>query len=174
METRQIHGILSRIVVPPTRFIGVFAKDQIPITDSLPHYPSCFVANTHASNKKGEHWVAFWIDSSKHCEFFDSYGLSPLIYGFNVPFTSFNTMTIQSLNSSVCGQFCIYYLYCRSRGLPLAHILNSFSISNLEWNDYQVARFVNKHFGIFTSNHGSHFSCYQSCGPRVSCSCLSG
>ena len=170
METRQIDGILSRIIAPPSRFIGVFAKDQIPIPNKLTHFPACFVANTGTSNKKGEHWVAFWLETSEHCEFFDSYGFSPLIYGFNVPFTSFNTMSLQSLKSSVCGHFCIYYLYGRSRGLPMSLILNSFSISNLEWNDYQVARFVNKHFGIFTPNQAPRITSFQSCGPRGSCS----
>jgi len=170
MNTEQIHGILSRIIAPPTRFLGVFAKDEIPNPGSLTHFPSCFVANTDPANKPGEHWVAYWFDSADSCEFFDSYGLSPKDYGLPISCTSFNTQLLQSLTSSVCGQFCIYYLFYRSRGLPLPQILNSFSLANLAWNSQQVARFVNKHF--VSSNHRSHLTCIQSCRPRGSCCCL--
>ena len=170
MNTSQIDGILKRIVKPPTRFLGVFAKDQLPEPTTITHFPSCLIANTDKASGKGEHWVAFWFDSPYSCEFFDSYGLSPFDYGFSFSCTSFNSRTLQSLTSSVCGQFCIYYLYSRSRGLSLSHIINSF-FSNLGWNDYQVAHFVNKHFGISNASLTSHIC--QSCGPRVSCRCVS-
>jgi len=149
MNTEQLDGILSRIIVPPTKFLGVFAKDQIPDTRSLTHYPSCFVANTDPSTKPGEHWVAIWIESPESCEFFYSYGIAPNCYGFVISCTTVNPKPIQSLNSVVCGYYCIYFLYCRSRGLSLTQIQNSFSFSNSEWNDFQVSRFVHKHFGIY-------------------------
>lgn len=154
-------------MAPPTRFLGVFASDKVPDPKRIDDYPACFVANTDSSTKEGQHWVAFWIDSPDSIEFFDSYALTPSDYGFDIVCSRMNTIPLQSLNSTCCGQYCVYYLYVRSRGFTLVHFLNSFSPINVTWNDRQVSRFVNKHFAI-SNPAQNHFACCQTCKPRVS------
>jgi hypothetical protein len=167
METNQLDAAVRRIVAPPTRFIGVFAADQVPDLTNLTYFPSCLIANTDPSTKAGQHWVAFWIDSPHSIDFFDSYGLGPQDYGFDIACSSISTKSIQSPNSTVCGQYCLYYLYVRSRGHTLVNFLNSFSLTNTTWNDRQVSRFVNKHFGI-SNPAETKFTCLQSCRSRAS------
>lgn len=169
MNSLKLQYILERIIKPPCKFLGVFAKDKIPLT--MTSYPCCFVANTDISSMSGEHWVAYFYDSPQSYEFFDSYGMPPQVYGF-VSVNNYNRKSLQSLTSSVCGQFCLFYLYLRSRGFTLNQILNSFSSSDSSWNDFQVARYAKKHFAVNNSPAFSNFICSQSCVSRNLCKCL--
>ena len=55
--------------------IGVFAKDGIipPKTSTR----TAYVCNTDPHTKKGQHWIAIYIDEDDSGYFFDSYGLPP-------------------------------------------------------------------------------------------------
>ena len=171
MKTYEIENILSKVIpTSRTRFLGVFALDQIPQIDNSFSFPLCFVSNTHPSTKPGEHWVALFYLSPDSLEFFDSYGLPPAVYGFSLDPRVYNHRTLQSLNSNVCGQYCIFYLYHRSRGKSLSRILNSFSTRDLAWNDKSVARFISKY--LHPTNHRCHCAssrCTQSCLKRNCC-----
>ena len=113
-------------------FLGVFPFDQFP-TASL-CYPTtslhsvntpalCTIINTDPSTSPGQHWVAFFKGPNaeqKQLEFFDSYGQTPLIYGFTFPpdiKIISNTFPLQSLSTTVCGHYCILFLYLRSSNL---------------------------------------------------------
>ena len=161
MNTSQIEFILKRLVAPPFKFLGVFARDKIPHVRS---FPSCFVSNTRDSNHHGEHWVAFIYHSPSSVEFFDSYALPPSAYGFNIQASILSHKTLQALSSSVCGEYCILYLFCRSHGVSLTRFLSKFS-SDLHWNDEQVARIVHTQFDCGKS----HSVCNQSCIARCLC-----
>ena len=115
-------------------FLGVFPLDLFPFDDFLSFSATnssyqqnisskvlCCIVNTDPSNKPGTHWVAFFMEKSNKqisstLEFFDSYGLHPSAYSFNV--TNFNIIynkeTLQSISSNVCGHYCMLYLYLRS------------------------------------------------------------
>ena len=168
MNTLEIQKILTN-VLPTCRvnFLGVFAQDTIPDINSQPS-PLCFVSNTHPSNKPGEHWVAFFYENS-HLEFFDSYGLSPSMYDFKfqIPMRM-NHQTLQSLDSNVCGHYCIFYLYHRSRGKSLSQIVSSFSTRDLSWNDNSVTRFLSKLLPSPPCSKSS-CACSQSCMKRHMC-----
>ena len=164
MNTNQIHQVLSKLIPKRVNFLGVFAQNQIPLIDSSFSFPLCFVSNTHPSSKPGEHWVAFYYDSPSSLEFFDSYGLHPSIYGFNHKPLRMNHHSLQSIDSDVCGQYCIFYLYHRSRGKSLSQIFHSFS-SDQAWNDNSVARFVSKHCPC----NCLRSSCSQFCLKRRMC-----
>ena len=120
-------------------FLGVFARDEIPGKSEL--YPACYVANTDPSSEPGTHWVAFFLESPTKCEFFDSYGLHPRAYGFSQQITSYNHTQLQTIHSTVCGHYCILFLY--SRSLCSCAIATLFSKTNLDWNDKQVTKWVN-------------------------------
>lgn len=137
---------------------GVFPLDLIP--KSFTHFPICFIANTDPSYLPGQHWVAYYFTSPTDYEFFDSYGLHPSLY--SMPYTSpthFNTVPLQSLKSAVCGQFCLYFLETRCRGVKFPNFLHSFSRCNLLWNDRLVRKFVQRirYPKTFYSNLSNHF-----------------
>ena len=146
MDSIQIRKALDRLILPHScNFIGVFARDEIP---KIHKYPSCFVINSDTSKSKGTHWLAVYCIDANCFEFFDSYALSPTYYNIEIYHSKNNTKPIQSLHSSVCGQFCIYFLYHRSLGHSFNTIISSFSKFDLYWNDYHVAHFTKKLFRI--------------------------
>ena len=58
-------------------FKGVYPKDQLPTVE----YPGSYVVNTNPSTAPGEHWVVMFFNNPRSAEFFDSYGLHPIVYG---------------------------------------------------------------------------------------------
>ena len=86
-------------------------------------------------------------------EFFDSYGLRPSNY--TRTFTSFlnnnsngwkfNSKTLQSIDSKVCGHYCLYFALLRSHQVSMSTIVNRFS-GNKSRNDFLVQRFIEKRF----------------------------
>ena len=147
MNTLQIKRALERNTFTEKTFCGVFAADELPIINT---FPCGFVANTDPSTEPGTHWVPFYFPSREKGEFFDSYGYPPEHYG--EPFKSYkietwNKRKIQSSCSEVCGQYCIFYLYHKSRGYSMSKIVSLFS-SNTNLNDCNVACYVKKYFNV--------------------------
>ena len=109
-----------------THYLGVFPRDQLPT--SFIRCPSAYVANTDPSSQPGTQWVAFYHESPSSLEFFDSYSIHPSVSRFplspNFKILDINSTPIQSLHSSDCGQYCIFYLYQRSRGIPYYDIVS--------------------------------------------------
>ena len=84
---------------------------------SLDHTGLRFISQKNEKERKGE--------------FFDSYGLPPSNYiGTFSSFLngwSFNSVTLQSINSKVCGHYCLYYALFRSRNIGMSTIVHRFS-----------------------------------------------
>ena len=122
----------------PLNFLGVFPLDHYPFSSVLnepSHLPHpmlsstitskrkaffCIV-NSDTSNKPGSHWLASFLDYSlsiPYLEFFDSYGFSPNIYKLPLPIDhplfSYNHIQLQSNLSTVCGHYCLLFLYLRA------------------------------------------------------------
>ena len=147
MNSIQLEKILKCIIPSPSvKCLGVFPHDhtQFLVAHTLEahSFPICFVSNTHPSGFPGEHWVAFYYTSENSAEFFDSYGNAPSDYDFNIQPCFSNPRMLQREKSTVCGQYCIFYLYHRSRGKTMTQILTPFSGTDLAYNDRSVARFV--------------------------------
>ena len=98
------------------------------------------------STAPGEHWVAMFFNNQRSVEFFDSYDLHPIVYGLTDFLDShssswtYNSKTLQSLISEVCGHYTVYYIF-RSRGCSLSEILTHFS-DNVSVNDKTVEHFI--------------------------------
>ena len=110
----------------PTQYLAVSPREQVP-TSFFP-YPSGFVAKPDPSSQRGTHWMAFYQESPSYLEFFDSYAMHPEVYRFpQSPYLKtldINSTHIQSLHSSDCGQYCIYYLYQCSSGIHYDDIIS--------------------------------------------------
>ena len=149
MNTRQIEAVLHRDRVSRLKFCGVYAENALP--RHLDTFPCSVVVNTDPKGKPGQHWVAFYFSSPQEGEFFDSYGHPPEFYSLNyVKFLNrnaqdwtFNKTELQSAWSTVCGEYCVFYVLNRAHGVRMSTIVNVFS-SNKERNDHQVHEFVRK------------------------------
>lgn len=114
MNNHEINYILSRHPATRSVFAGVFAKDtlsQRPRTRT----PAAYVVNTAAASSNGEHWICIYVPSSGPAEYFDSYALtaSKEFVKFMGGFYRKNVIPLQNIFTTVCGQYCIYYICMR-------------------------------------------------------------
>jgi len=96
---------------------NVIANDQMHLVNFSGGYPICFIQNTDEIKYPGTHWVAYFIESPGIWEFFDSYGELPSMYNLSTPpgkMIEFNSKSLQSIHSSLCGHFSLHFLYFRS------------------------------------------------------------
>ena len=112
---------------------------------------SLYIVNTDPNYLPGSHWVAVYSYNGT-CEIFDSLGNKPSKY--NRDFYKFlndykksiySIVKLQNDESKLCGAYCIYYCYLKSRNFTLNEIVNTFS-SNKLMNDYLVSNFLYNHF----------------------------
>jgi len=123
MNTSELECLLTKVLIGTnTVSLGVRAADQLP--DVWPVESVCIV-NTDNADKPGEHWVVYYHSQSA-LEFFDSYGLPPSAYPnltiLNVLY--YNPISLQSIGSSVCGHYCIFYVYFRARTNHSRNVIN--------------------------------------------------
>lgn len=149
MNSSQIFSCLKRHKTTSPHFRGVFPVDMlIKNAKVLKGKNNSYVCNTAVKNNSGEHWVAIFISASGEGEFFDSYGFPP-----NTTFSSFldincdswvrTNVSLQSPFTTVCGQFCVYFIHERSCGRNISSILQTLKNSD---SDKLVNSFVNNHF----------------------------
>ena len=144
MQTDEILHLLSRDPLM-CRTYDVVAKDCLP--EIINTYPIAIVCNTHDADQPGEHWIAMYVDSKRHGDYFDPYGLQPQ----HIEFTNFmnehcsewapNDRTLQSPLSTVCGQYCVAFLLLRCRNVPM-HAFTRLFTSDLVANDCRVFDWV--------------------------------
>jgi len=149
MDTNEITFLLSRLLSKTSvNFLGVFPSDKLPsysITQSFA--PCCYVANVDPTGKQGSHWVGFYHSCANRLDFFDSYGRDPKEFGFHfhkLIQVQSNKSELQSLFSSFCGQYCIYFLFHRSLGLSMHNIISRFSHLSKSNSDLIVYSFINR------------------------------
>jgi hypothetical protein len=154
MNTGQIYCALKTNPITRHQFCGVFASNQLP--EELSLVPSCLVANTDPDSEPGEHWVAVYRNADGSTDYFDSYGRQPTgaikswLYRTCGGSIRCNHKCLQSPLSSACGQYCVYFLLSKCRGLRLPDIVKCFTKNTL-LNDACVVAFVNRYFCLSTT-----------------------
>ena len=148
MNTNQVLEYLHYICKKRKALFDCISCDEL-INIKICRFPICLVVNTDVSTKPGSHWVAFFKNSKNdHLEFFDSYGCCLDSYGLH--FTRFaksfnrcieNVKQIQNFNSSVCGNYTIFWLYKRLLKCTRIHVYCMFS-NNFKANDDIVNNFI--------------------------------
>ena len=121
-------------------FLGVYSSDRLPT-----HRRGLFISNTDPSHLPGTHWIAIYNDG-QHGEYFDSFGREPtgIFKDYMNTFCknwTFNDRQLQSIASSFCGQYCIYYCVLRSFDINMRRIVNNFT-NDTGFNDVLVHGFV--------------------------------
>lgn len=130
--------------------LGVFPIDRIPHRVCR---GQALIINTDPHNRPGQHWVCCYVDEWGRGEFVDSYVHSPSyfstslkqFFGRNCSEYVYNTVQYQGGGTNVCGQYCIYFLMHRCRGVSMYDTLSVFS-SNYAINDLYVYNYTVKTF----------------------------
>ena len=126
-------------------FLGCFSQDML---DSLKirSLPASLIVNLDSCQQPGSHWIALII-RKKTLEIFDSFGfnihkwprvlpskLFNFLHRFALRRRVFISRDIQSVTSTLCGFYCIYFLYNRLK-FSFSDCTNHFSVTNLNIND---------------------------------------
>ena len=113
MDNRQLDRIMREKRSTRNYFLGTFPCDQLPL--DIKTYPATLIANNDDSSRAGSHWVAMFIESPSIVFYFDSLGKEPnrcILKYLNRFFrVKRNAGELQSKDSNICGQYCIYFLY---------------------------------------------------------------
>lgn len=135
MNTKQLLDRMQRI----QGFKGVYPCDHLPL-----HVKGTagFIINTDPCYLDGTHWVAVYIKNGKG-EYFDSYGRKPqreieefLKRTCPLGYTRLKKQ-LQSILSTVCGNYCLVYLAMKLKGYSTNDFLGMFS-NNQFTNDFLV------------------------------------
>lgn len=157
MDSQQInHALKSRHDLPSHIFKGTFALNQLPCT-LIP--PFGLVFNSEPLPSEGQHWMAIFCPAKGVVEYFDTSGSPPLeaesLKNLEQSVSNgqgcrliYSLKQIQSECSSVCGEFCVLFLYCRMKGVLLSDFVDLFSSSALIENDVFVYSLVHSVFNI--------------------------
>ena len=157
MNASEIEDALRSNRFAKQYLVGVFAADQLPTKE----FPGAYIVNTDTSSQPGQHWVAFFT-TEKGTECFDSFSENPSTYSVYIAewlkddFQVVQCETLQSSDSTVCGQYCIYFILFRSYGFSYEDMMSSLTEST-EVNDKFVCKFVNKFFKLHTTVQDKYF-----------------
>jgi hypothetical protein len=145
MNNLQIDKILK--VHPSSKriFIETMPCDKSP--QEVQSYPYAYVLNTDYSVGPGIHWVALFVLSEDQAEYFDSFGMPPndCIKKFLEKFQIIkrSTIRLQAYSSSVCGQYCIYFMIRRCAGERFEKIINTLKNINANNRDAFIRQYAN-------------------------------
>ena len=151
MNNKEITTLLKSDPRARRVFKGVFPRDRLPTTinNNNNNLPSAYIINTDRSSGPGEHWVCVWFDGHGRAEYFDSFGLPPTLVAIqnfisrnSYVRSNYNQRLCQSLVSSACGLYVLYYVLMKSRGASLFRIQQPFHPHNLRTNDTKVRTLV--------------------------------
>jgi hypothetical protein len=147
MTAAELRWVIDSDIYLSLNSVGIYAVDSLPEPDLQPG--KFMVANSDIWDGDGLHWLTFYKSHSGQFEFFDSFGRHAGYYDERFDHflnsghkdTLYNTTCLQDGDSSLCGAYCIYYLFHRCRGRKMIDILSHFS-SNHRLNDVIVKTFV--------------------------------
>ena len=121
------------------RWLGVFPRDQLPDLERELR-PFALVLNTDPHDKPGQHWLALFAPTNSPIELFDSYGLDPSYY--KLPSSLIHCSTkFQSISSSFCGHYALYFIYLRAHKYSYDHIVSW--LRTMPSPDQWVANYIN-------------------------------
>lgn len=101
--------------------VGVFSKDLL---HKIPRRDGGYIINLQDSADEwgnplpGTHWTCFYIEG-KHAVYFDSFGvIAPqAVQQYLKPYRPwiYSQKHIQNIRSTICGYYCLYFIWFMSR-----------------------------------------------------------
>ena len=151
MNSFEIEKVLKRDHKVNRYFLGCFPANKIPqkpIDVSL--YPFCAVVNTDNAGEPGTHWVAIFVPNPSSIEYFDSFALPPneSINKYLIQFKNLiaSQVVLQTIQSTICGRYVIYFLSKRCRGNSFRSIEKHLSNECKSHPNNVVSSFVYRRF----------------------------
>lgn len=140
MNTQEIQHCMSKLNIGVES--NVFPANRMPMFVQLPVY---IISNLDPDFKPGSHWIAIYIDVNGVGEYFDSFGRKP--EGYHKMFLIRNAkkwycnhQQLQSYLTSVCGKYCLVYLYLKTKNVKFNDFINVFSTVNSLGNDVTISQ----------------------------------
>jgi len=136
MNTEEIRRALQN-----KHFDDVYSIDTLPA-----RLRGTVVCNLDLFYRSGNHWVCILVVDGTRGDYFDTFGRAPpktLKDYMNAWCESwtYNSRQIQSIVSSFCKHYCVYFCMLRSRELTMNEIVCSVS-NDTGFNDCMVHAFV--------------------------------
>ena len=138
LHAGEIYCLVSRLV-NGVRWPWVFARDDLPDV-TREKRPWCLILNTDPKDLPGTHWLALYAFQSGRIKLFDSFGFSLSMYGFDSLDLLHLLYSVQSPSFSVCGHYCIVYIYLRSRHTSQHQIFHL--LLNISNHDLWVTKYI--------------------------------
>ena len=102
--------------------MGVFARDELSdLTREI--RPWCLILNTDLKDQPGTHCLVLYEPIASRIELFDLFGLSSRFYSLDFLDPLRLSFSLQSPSSSVCGHYCIVYIYFHFCNYSLSDIV---------------------------------------------------
>lgn len=160
MDTYELQYILDHSYSFNNIHSVVCAKDELSKEENV---ADAYIVNTDNSNQPGKHWILLYFKDNTGF-YYNSYGSSIPIQEEIVDFMNINSYKwtrnnnrIQSVNSYMCGVFCIFVLDLLVKNVNLPKIINSVFHTrheNLYKNDVIVKYWFNKYYrNIYNESH---------------------
>lgn len=138
--------LIKRLLKSFNCFKGVYSSDNLPYDEEL---PLNIIVNTDPSNRPGEHWVAISINKNGKGEYFDSFGLPPLVPSIKKFLYSkcnngcfYNNVQLQNIFSTTCGHYCVLFIIYHCQGYETKQMISKFN-SNTPDNDIRINEIFN-------------------------------
>ena len=157
MNNRELQRVAKRCPELSDIFLGVFPSDALTI-DIFPNErwdAYALIVNLDPIGSPGSHWIALYLPGYLNgtAEYFDSYGQQPILPNFLSLLKTYkryiySNITLQSPLSTVCGQYCLFYLCLRAKGIRYDQILRYFQEHDTHYNDVLVNEYVRQIFKI--------------------------
>lgn len=154
LSTADLDNALRRVNIEEKSFYDILPWNCLP--RSLTYFPTIYIINEDNSFSSGSHWVVLFKPSKTSLlEYFDSFGRKPRMELVENSNFIFNSTAIQNIFSSLCGHYCLLFIWFR---LKLHLSMNDFvermkslsdeSVLNLSMNIFFNPRSYNYKKGI--------------------------
>lgn len=162
LYANEINCLASRMlaITEQVNWLGVFARDELPDLSQAKR-PFALVFNTDPKDKPGQHWLAIFGPKQGQLELFDSFGLAPHFYSLESLDFKHHICRYQSFESTLCGHYCIMFIYFRSIGTSYRQIMDLLYSHRSTGYDKFVSDFV--------SQLHIRFSIFYPCAPNGQC-----
>ena len=133
LHAGEIKCLFSRLA-DNVRWLGVFVRAELP--DSIREIrPWWLILNTDSKDHPGTHWLALYAPSARSIKLFDSLRFSPNMFSLDFLDPLHSSYSLQSPRTSVCGHYCIVYIYISSHNYLLKDIVDfiTYISTRYEW-----------------------------------------
>ena len=146
MNTFQIEEVCRSDPMIAAHFAGVYARDKLP---EFPELGKFYVCNTDKQDNIGSHWIVMFINNFRN-EYFDSLADDMVHNEFsNFMNSCYERASVQTQESfsTVCGQYCIFYMSLRVRGFSIKDIVYILNEQD-DVSDVFVIGFIKALYGV--------------------------